>query len=56
MPHTLVDISQLHPCPGTFLNDFTVPSETTRTQVVRAFRYGAHHIDAASDRYIHDSR
>ena len=54
MPHTLVDISQLHPCAGAFLNGFEITSETTRADVVSAARCGNHHIDTASGQSVHD--
>ncbi len=54
MPHTLVDISQLPSCAGTFFDGFVITPETTRTDVVAVARCGNHHIDVASGQYVHD--
>ena len=54
MPHTLVDISQLPSCAGTFFNGFVITPETTRADVVTVARCGNHHIDVASGQYVHD--
>ena len=42
------------PCGGVFIGEFTVAPETTRDDVVSVRRCGAHLIQSASDRNIHD--
>ena len=43
-----------HPCRGTFFGEFMITPQTTRGDLVSVLNCGAHLINTASGRWIHD--